>query len=104
MNLRNGDRIIAADGVSGEEAVIMVDVTGSVSITPVTDIPTTARSGLGTSLTGEEELAMALVAPAADLLAEVDENGKPAKAPVPFPLENGDAGHSVILKVGMPRW
>lgn len=104
MNLRNGDRIIAGEGVGGEEAVIKVDASGSVAITPVTDIPSTARGGLGTPLAGEAGLAMALVAPAADLLAEVEDNGKPAKAPVPFPLENGDAEHSVILKVGMPRW
>lgn len=47
---------------------------------------------------------MAVIAPAADLLAEVDDNGKPAKAPVPFPLENGDTDHAVVLSVGMPRW
>ena len=104
MKLKNGDRIIAAAGVVGDEAVIMVDEKGSVDITPVTDIPATGRDGLGTQLGGEVPLAMAMVTPPADLLAEVDDNGKPAKAPVPFPLENGDAGHAVVLSVGMPRW
>ena len=47
---------------------------------------------------------MAMVTPPADLLAEVEDDGKPAKAPVPFPLENGDAGHAVVRSVGMPRW
>ncbi len=104
MKLRDGDRIIAADGVTGEEAVISVDVTGSVAITPVIDIPATARGGVGTQLAGEGSLAMAAIAPPADLLAEIDDNGKPAKAPVPFPLTNGEADHAVVLKVGMPRW
>ena len=103
MKLRDGDRVIAADGVSGDEAVITVSTTGSVGITPVTDITATARGGLGTQLGGGEPLATAVVAPPADLLAEVDDNGKPAKAPVPFPLANGDADHTV-LSVGMPRW
>ena len=104
MKLRNGDRIIAAQGVSGEEAVISVDADGSVDITPVSEITATARGGLGIQLTKETQLAMAVIAPAADLLAEVDDNGKPAKAPVPFPLENGNADHAVVLSVGMPRW
>ena len=104
MKLRDDDRVIAADGVSGEEAVIMVDTSGSVEITPVTDISTTARGGLGTKMAGGDQLAMAAVAPPADLLAEIDDNGKPAKAPVPFPLANGDADHSLVLSVGMPRW
>ena len=104
MKLRGDDRVIAADGVSGEEAVIMVDTSGSVDITPVTDIPTTARGGLGTQLAGGDQLALAAVAPPADLLAEIDDNGKPAKAPVPFPLANGDADHTLVLSVGMPRW
>ena len=104
MKLRGDDRVIAADGVSGEEAVIMVDTAGSVGITPVTDIPATARGGLGTQLAGGDQLAMAAVAPPADLLAEIDDNGKPAKAPVPFPLANGEADHTVVLSVGMPRW
>lgn len=104
MKLRNGDRVIAADGARGDEAVILVDATGSVSITPVSDIPATARGGLGTLLAGENQLAMAAVAPPADLLAEVDDNGRPAKAPVPFPLSNGDVGQTVVLSVGMPRW
>ena len=104
MKLKNGDRIIAADGVVGDEAVILVDASGSVDITPVTDIPATGRDGVGTQLGGGEQLAMAVVTLPADLLAEVDDNGKPAKAPVPFPLENGDAGHAAVLSVGMPRW
>ena len=104
MKLRDGDRVIAADGVSGDEAVITVSTTGSVGITPVTDITATARGGLGTQLAGGDQLATAVVAPPADLLAEVDDNGKPAKAPVPFPLANGDADHTVVLSVGMPRW
>ncbi|MDE0604559.1 MAG: DNA topoisomerase 4 subunit A [bacterium] len=104
MKLKSGDRIIAAAGAVGDEAVIMVDTNGSVDITPVTDIPATGRDGVGTQLGGGEQLAMAVIAPAADLLAEVDDNGKPAKAPVPFPLENGDADHAVVLSVGMPRW
>ncbi len=104
MKLRGDDRIIAADGVSGEEAVIMVNRSGLVGITPVTDIPSTARGGLGTLQTGEGKLVTAVVAPPADLLAEVDDNGKPAKAPVPFPLANGDGDHTVVLSVGMPRW
>ncbi|MDE0237823.1 MAG: DNA topoisomerase IV, partial [bacterium] len=104
MKLKSGDRIIAAAGAGGDEAVIMVDTNGSVDITPVTDIPATGRDGVGTQLGGGEQLAMAVIAPAADLLAEVDDNGKPAKAPVPFPLENGDADHAVVLSVGMPRW
>ena len=103
MKLRDGDRVIAADGVSGDEAVITVSTTGTVNITPVTDITATARGGLGTQLAGGDQLATAVVAPPADLLAEVDDNGKPAKAPVPFPLANGDADHTV-LSVGMPRW
>ncbi|MCY3635394.1 MAG: DNA topoisomerase 4 subunit A [bacterium] len=104
MKLKNGDRIIAAAGVVGDEAVIMVNEGGSVDITPVTDIPATARDGVGTQLGGEVQLAMATVTPTADLLAEVEDDGKPAKAPVPFRLENGDAGHAVVLNVGMPRW
>ena len=104
MKLRDDDRLIAADSVSGDEAVISVSTTGSVGITPVTDIPSTARGGLGTQLAGGEHLAAAVVAPPADLLAEVDDNGKPAKAPIPFPLANGDADHTVVLSVGMPRW
>ena len=104
MKLRDDDRIIAADGVRGEEAVIMVSPSGSVAITPVTDIPATARGGLGTQQTGEDHLVAAVVAPPAELLAEVDDNGKPAKAPVPFPFANGDAEHAVVLSVGMPRW
>ena len=104
MKLKNGDRIIAAAGVVGDEAVIMVGKGGSVAITPVTDIPPTGRDGLGTQLGGEEQLAMAVVTLPADLLAEVDDGGKPAKAPVPFPLENGDVGHASVLSVGMPRW
>jgi len=70
----------------------------------VTDIPPTARGGLGTPQTGEDKLVTAVVAPPADLLAEVDDNGKPAKAPVPFPLANGDGDNTVVLSVGMPRW
>ncbi len=104
MKLKNGDRIIAAAGVMGDETVIMVDTDGSVGITPVTDIPATGRDGLGTQLGGEVQLAMAMVTPPADLLAEVEDDGKPAKAPVPFPLENGDADHAVVRSVGMPRW
>ena len=104
MKLRNGDRIITADGVSGEEAVILVDADGSVAITPASDIPATSRGGVGTQLTGGDQLAIAVVAPPADLLAEVDDNGKAAKAPVPFPLANGDADHTRVLSVGMPRW
>ena len=104
MKLKNGDRIIAAAGVVGDEAVIMVDANGSVAITPVTDIPPTGRDGLGTQLGEGGHLAMAVVTLPADLLAEVDDGGKPAKAPVPFPLENGDAGHAAVLSVGMPRW
>ena len=104
MKLRGDDRIIAADGVSGEEAVIMVGASGSVAITAVTDIPATARGGLGAQPIGEGRLVTAVVAPPADLLAEVDDNGKPAKAPVPFPLANGGADHAVVLSVGMPRW
>ena len=104
IKLRNGDRVIAADGVSGEEAVIWVDTAGSVDITPVTDIPPTARGGVGAQLAKENPLAMAVVAPRGELLAEVDDNGKPAKAPVPFSWENGDADHPKILSVGMPRW
>ncbi len=103
MKLRNGDRVIAARGVSGEEAIISVDTTGLPDITAVTDIPATARGGLGTQLGRENQLAMVVIAPPVDLLAEVDENGKPAKAPVPFPLENGDADHAV-RSVGIPRW
>lgn len=104
MKLRDGDRIVTAHWASGEEAVIVVDTSGSVAITPVTDIPATARGGLGTQLAGGDQLAMAVVAPPADLLAEVDDNGKPAKAPVPFPLGNGDADHTRVLSVGMSRW
>ena len=104
MKLKNGDRIIAAAGVGGEEAVILVGKDGSVDITPVTDIPATGRDGLGTQLGEGEQLAMAVVTLPADLLAEVDDGGKPAKAPVPFPLENGDVGHAAVLSVGMPRW
>ena len=103
MKLRNGDRVIAAQGVSGEEAIISVDTTGLPDITAVTDIPATARGGLGTQLARENQLAMVVIAPPVDLLAEVDDNGKPAKAPVPFPLDNGDADHSV-RSVGIPRW
>ena len=104
IKLRNGDRVIAADGVRGEEAVICVDTTGSVGVTPVTDIPATSRGGVGTQLAKGDQLATALVAPPADLLAEVEDDGKPAKAPVPFPLANGQADHTVVRKVGMPRW
>ena len=104
IKLRNGDRVKAADGVSGEEAVIWADTAGLVAITLVTDIPPTARAGVGTHLAKENPLAMAVIAPRGELLAEVDENGKPAKAPVPFSWENGDAGHPKILSVGMPRW
>ena len=103
MKLRNGDRVIAAQGVSGEEAIISVDTTGLPDITAVTDIPATARGGLGTQLGRENQLAMVVIAPPVDLLAEVDDNGKPAKAPVPFPLDNGDADHAV-RSVGIPRW
>ena len=104
MKLKNGDRIIAAAGAVGDEAVIMVNEEGSVDITPVTDIPPTGRDGVGAQLGGEVPLAMAMVTPPADLLAEVEDDGKPAKAPVTFPLENGDAGHTVVRSVGMPRW
>ncbi len=104
MKLRNGDRIIAAGGVSGEEAVILVNDVGSVGITSAVDIPVTGRGGVGTSLGGDSQLAMAAVAPPADLLAEVDDNGKPAKEPVPFSLANGTADHKKISRVGMPRW
>ncbi len=106
MKLRNDDRIIAAGGASGNEAVIAVGTGGSVAITPVTDIPATARGGLGTALagSGEEEPAMAVVAPPADLLAEVDENGKPAKTPVPLPRPSEDVDHAAVLSVGRPRW
>ena len=104
IKLRNGDRVIAADGVSGEEAVIWADTAGLVDIIPVTDIPPTARGGVGTQLAKENPLAMAVVAPRGELLAEVDDNGKPAKAPVPFSWENGDDDHPKILSVGMPRW
>lgn len=103
MKLRNGDRVIAAQGVSGEEAIISVDAAGLPDITAVTDIPATSRGGLGTQLGRENRLAMVVIAPPVDLLAEVDDNGKPAKAPVPFPLDNGDADHAV-RSVGMPRW
>ncbi|WP_419924852.1 DNA gyrase/topoisomerase IV subunit A [Candidatus Poriferisocius sp.] len=104
MRLRDDDRILTADSVGGDEALIMVDRSGSVAIIPVTDIPATARGGLGAPQAGEHQLVTAVVAPPADLLAEVDDNGKPAKAPVPFPLANGDADHTVVLSVGMPRW
>ena len=104
MKLRDGDQVIAADSVSGDEAVITVGNGGLVAITPVTDIPATARGGLGTQLAGADQLAAAVVAPPADLLAEIDDHGKPAKAPVPFPLANGDANHTRVLSVGMPRW
>ena len=104
IKLRNGDRVIAADGVGGEEALIWADTAGVVDITPVTDIPLTARGGVGTQLAKENPLAMAVIAPRGELLAEVDDNGKPAKAPVPFSWENGDDGHPKILSVGMPRW
>ncbi len=103
MKPRNGDRVIAAQGVSGEEAIISVDTSGLPDITAVTDIPATARGGVGTQLGRENQLAMVVIAPPVDLLAEVDHNGKPAKAPVPFPLDNGDADHAV-RSVGIPRW
>ena len=104
MTTRDGDRVIAAGGVSGNEAVILVDVTGSVAIKSVTDIPPTGRGGVGTTLGGENQLAMAAVTPPADLLAEVDDNGKPAKEPVPFSLTHGEDHRAVVLSVGMPRW
>ena len=104
MTIRNGDRVIAAGEVSGEEAVILVDVSGSVDIKSATDIPPTGRGGVGTSLGGENLLAMAAVTLPTDLLAEVDDNGKPAKEPVPFSLANGESDHAVVLSVGMSRW
>ena len=107
MKLRNGDRIIAAGGASANEAIITVSTGGSVSITPVTDIPATARGGLGTPLSGDDPPAMAVVAPPADLLAEVGENGKPAKAPVPLPRAGqdvDDVDDVAVLSVGIPRW
>ncbi|MCY3967448.1 MAG: hypothetical protein OXF21_02625, partial [bacterium] len=81
-----------------------VDRRGAVVLTPVYDIPTTARGGVGTNLANSERLATALIAPVADLVAEVEDNGKPAKAPVPFPFENSAAVQQTVLNVGKPRW
>ncbi|MCY4164174.1 MAG: DNA topoisomerase 4 subunit A [bacterium] len=104
MKLRGSDQIIAAAATYGDETVIGVDRRGAVVLTPVYDIPTTARGGVGTNLANSERLATALIAPVADLVAEVEDNGKPAKAPVPFPFENSAAVQQTVLNVGKPRW
>ena len=104
MKLKSDDRIIAAGGVVGDAAVITVDAGGAAGIIPVTDIPVTGRDGIGTLLGGADPLAMAAVAPVADLLAEVEDDGKPAKAPVPFPLADDDLGRAVVKRVGASRW
>ncbi|MXW41999.1 MAG: DNA topoisomerase 4 subunit A [Acidimicrobiia bacterium] len=104
MKLRAGDQIIAAAASDGDEAVIAVDRSGSVSLTNTSDIALTARGGVGTKLVNADRLVIAVIAPPTDLLAEVADNGKPAKAPILFSFEDGYVDSNVVLNLGRPRW
>ncbi len=109
MKLRSGDEIIAAAATYGDEALICLDTSGAVSLTPAHDVPCTARGGVGIKLTNTKRIATAVIAPAAELLAEVDDKANDTKTLVAFPFDTGDATHNdatptIVHNIGRPRW
>ncbi len=117
MRLRSGATVLAA-GVAAEDGVILgVGVAGEAKLTPVSELAPQGRGGSGVRLhrsrPSDQGLALALVAPTAELwclLARADDPTKEDPHPVPLPVVATARGalaskpSRAILAAGTARW